>query len=216
MDPVRNASTRFAALSALFDSTTRRHLADRGVAPGWHCLEVGGGSGSIATWLSERVGPTGRVTVTDVDDPVSGAHQAAECRGALSRHHTRLAAGAGLRSHSYADGAHAPAGARPGAGSPARPHSSREGGSFAKNSTAVRTSQPGVCPGEIALKTHEAMGRLHHDQGVAPHYGTAAVWPLARDGSHRPRRGSAPGDGAVRDRGAPHCCAPATNGAVVP
>src|SRR4051794_15139304 len=66
MDSVRNASIRFAALSALFDSTTRRHLADRGVASGWHCLEVGGGSGSIATWLGERVGPTGRVTVTDV------------------------------------------------------------------------------------------------------------------------------------------------------
>ena len=30
---------------------------------------------------------------------------------------------------------------------------------------------PTMSPGEIALKTHEAMGRLHHDQGVAPHYG---------------------------------------------
>jgi hypothetical protein len=48
MDLVRNASIRFAALSALFDSSTMRHLADRGVAPGWHCLEVGGGGGSIA------------------------------------------------------------------------------------------------------------------------------------------------------------------------
>jgi hypothetical protein len=28
-----------------------------------------------------------------------------------------------------------------------------------------------VSPGEILLKTHEAMGQVHHDQGVAPRYG---------------------------------------------
>ncbi len=67
MDPARNASVRFAALSALFDSSSRRHLADRGVAPRWHCLEVGGGGELIAEWLSSRVGAAGRVVVTDVD-----------------------------------------------------------------------------------------------------------------------------------------------------
>jgi SAM-dependent methyltransferase len=67
LDPVVNASTRFAALSALFDSGTRRRVLDRGLAPGWLCLEVGAGGGSIARWLSARVGAAGRVVVTDID-----------------------------------------------------------------------------------------------------------------------------------------------------
>jgi SAM-dependent methyltransferase len=63
----KETPARFAALSAMFDSGTIRHLGDRGVGRGWDCLEVGGGSGSIATWLADRVGPTGRVLVTDID-----------------------------------------------------------------------------------------------------------------------------------------------------
>jgi len=58
---------RFAALGELFDPGTIRHLEARGVRRGWHCLEVGGGGGSIAAWLSERVGPAGRVVVTDTN-----------------------------------------------------------------------------------------------------------------------------------------------------
>src|SRR6185369_16697042 len=67
LDSVSNAAARFAALSAIFDAGTRRHLLDRGLVPGCHCLEVGGGGGSIASWLSERAGDAGRVLVTDVD-----------------------------------------------------------------------------------------------------------------------------------------------------
>jgi SAM-dependent methyltransferase len=67
VDPVANASTRFAALSTLFDPATKEHLLDRGLAPGWRCLEVGAGGGSIARWLSERVGSTGRVLATDIE-----------------------------------------------------------------------------------------------------------------------------------------------------
>ena len=67
LDIVANAAARFAALSALFDPGTQRHLLDRGLAPGWRCLDVGAGGGSIARWLSERVGATGRVVATDVD-----------------------------------------------------------------------------------------------------------------------------------------------------
>jgi SAM-dependent methyltransferase len=63
----REAPIRFAALSALFDPGTIRHLQERGVGRGWHCLEVGGGGGSIASWLADRVGPTGRVVTTDID-----------------------------------------------------------------------------------------------------------------------------------------------------
>ena len=61
------AGERFVALSALFDIGTIRSLEDRGVSTGWHCLEVGGGGGSIAAWLSERVGPRGSVVVTDIN-----------------------------------------------------------------------------------------------------------------------------------------------------
>jgi SAM-dependent methyltransferase len=63
----REAPIRFAQLSALFDPGTMRHLQERGVGPGWHCLEVGAGGGSIASWLADRVGPTGRVLATDID-----------------------------------------------------------------------------------------------------------------------------------------------------
>ena len=63
----KQAPARFRALSAMFDAGTIRHLEDRGVAPGWRCLEVGGGGGSVAKWLSTRVGEVGRVLVTDID-----------------------------------------------------------------------------------------------------------------------------------------------------
>jgi SAM-dependent methyltransferase len=58
---------RFSALSSLFDRGTIRHLEDRGVCESWRCLEVGGGGGSIASWLANRVGPTGYVVATDID-----------------------------------------------------------------------------------------------------------------------------------------------------
>ena len=61
------AAQRFAALAELFDSGTVRHLDKCGVSRGWACLEVGGGGGSIAQWLSNRVGPSGHVLVTDID-----------------------------------------------------------------------------------------------------------------------------------------------------
>lgn len=61
------AATRFSALAAIFDPGTIRHLTEIGVASGWHCLEIGAGGGSIATWLCERTGGNGRVLATDID-----------------------------------------------------------------------------------------------------------------------------------------------------
>lgn len=61
------AATRLGALAESFDEATRFFLSARGVRAGWHCLEVGGGAGSIAAWLAERVSPGGRVLVTDID-----------------------------------------------------------------------------------------------------------------------------------------------------
>ena len=61
------AASRLAVLAEVFDPGTIRHLAARGVGPGWRCLEIGGGLGSITRWLSGRVGAQGRVLTTDID-----------------------------------------------------------------------------------------------------------------------------------------------------
>ncbi len=63
----RETPVRFDALSAIYDRTTIQHLENIGIGPGWKCLEVGGGGGSIGAWLAARVGPTGHVLVTDLD-----------------------------------------------------------------------------------------------------------------------------------------------------
>lgn len=61
------ASVRFAGLDATFDPSTTRYLTGVGVSEGWVCWELGAGSGSIARWLAEQVGPTGSVLATDID-----------------------------------------------------------------------------------------------------------------------------------------------------
>ena len=61
------AERPYRELSALYDAQTTRHIEQRGIEEGWHCLEVGGGAGSIASWLCTRVGPTGRVLATDIE-----------------------------------------------------------------------------------------------------------------------------------------------------
>jgi len=80
----RKARERLSGLETVFDPGTIRHLADRGVGAGWRCLEIGGGGGSIAAWLSERVGPTGRVLATDIDtrflEPLVADHPNLEVR----------------------------------------------------------------------------------------------------------------------------------------
>jgi predicted O-methyltransferase YrrM len=58
---------RLGGLSVQFDPVTVRHLTAVGVAPGWRCLEIGAGAGSIARWLASTVGPAGRVVATDRD-----------------------------------------------------------------------------------------------------------------------------------------------------
>jgi SAM-dependent methyltransferase len=58
---------RLQAIAATFDPGTRRHLSATGLGPGWRCLEVGGGTGTVAEWLCDQVGPSGQVVVTDLD-----------------------------------------------------------------------------------------------------------------------------------------------------
>jgi SAM-dependent methyltransferase len=57
---------RLGGMEALLDPGTKRVIDSLGIAPGWRCLEVGAGAGSIAHWMGERVGPEGAVLATDV------------------------------------------------------------------------------------------------------------------------------------------------------
>jgi len=49
------------------DVCTVRYLEEIAVSRGWRCLEVGGGKGTIAEWLCQRVGTAGHVVATDLD-----------------------------------------------------------------------------------------------------------------------------------------------------
>jgi SAM-dependent methyltransferase len=56
---------RLDLLEQIYDPTSRRRRSL--LEPGWRCLEVGAGRGSMAVWLAEQVGPTGHVVATDLD-----------------------------------------------------------------------------------------------------------------------------------------------------
>jgi SAM-dependent methyltransferase len=166
MDPIANAAARFAALSALFDRRTTRHLLDRGLAPDWHCLEVGGGGGSIARWLSDRVGDAGRVLVTDIDTGFLDALELPHLE--VVRHDVTcdpLPERAFDLVHTRMVLIHLPerddvlrrlvTALKPG------------GWLVCEEFDAVSSPpDPAVSPGEVVLKTHQAMGRLNDERGV--------------------------------------------------
>lgn len=58
---------RLAALEAVFDPCSRRCIQELDPEPGWRCLEVGAGGGSMAEWLCSVVGPQGEVVATDLE-----------------------------------------------------------------------------------------------------------------------------------------------------
>ncbi|HEX9776034.1 MAG TPA: methyltransferase domain-containing protein [Actinomycetota bacterium] len=58
---------RLRYLEQWLDPGTFRHLKDLGLGAGSQCLEVGGGHGSVARGMADRVGGNGRVLVTDID-----------------------------------------------------------------------------------------------------------------------------------------------------
>jgi len=166
VDPVTNAATRFGALSAIFDRATRRYLIDRQLTEGWQCLEVGGGGGSIASWLSERVGDTGRVVVTDIDTRFLETLKSPNLE--VLRHDIRcdlLPQGVFDLVHTRMVLIHLPernvvlkrlaAALKPGGWLMCE--------EFDSDSLP---SDPALSPGEIVLKTHQAMGRLNDVRGV--------------------------------------------------
>jgi SAM-dependent methyltransferase len=78
------AARRMRVLAHLYDTTTRRVLSETGIADGWHCLEIGGGGGSVAHWMAERVAPGGSVLCTDLDPRHIAAPQLPNLR--IERH----------------------------------------------------------------------------------------------------------------------------------
>jgi len=64
-DPV--AAERLKLLSAVLDEFTISRLSSLGDLAGRRCLELGAGNGSIAGWLADQAGPSGRVLATDIN-----------------------------------------------------------------------------------------------------------------------------------------------------
>ncbi|HUZ76445.1 MAG TPA: methyltransferase [Chloroflexota bacterium] len=75
---------RIQAAEELLDGGTIRVLAGLGLAPGWRCLEVGAGGGSIARWLAGRMNPSGEVVATDLN---TQAFDSGAVPGLLARRH---------------------------------------------------------------------------------------------------------------------------------
>ncbi|MCA1844995.1 MAG: methyltransferase domain-containing protein [Actinobacteria bacterium] len=62
-----HAQSRLRSLERIYDPGSTRRLQALGVGPGWRCLEVGAGGGSITRWLCSKVGAAGRVMAVDLD-----------------------------------------------------------------------------------------------------------------------------------------------------
>jgi len=58
---------RLGLFEELLDPLTLQRLITIGVAPGWRCLLVGAGRGSLVPRLADIVGPKGQVVATDRD-----------------------------------------------------------------------------------------------------------------------------------------------------
>jgi SAM-dependent methyltransferase len=56
---------RLTLLEQIFDPFTLRQLGSLDIRPGWKCLEVGAGAGSVARWMAGRAGGE-NVVVTDL------------------------------------------------------------------------------------------------------------------------------------------------------
>jgi SAM-dependent methyltransferase len=87
LQPNETERRRLQVIGEVWDANTFGHLADLGIAEGWRCMEAGAGEGSVARWLSGRVGSSGRVVATDVDTRFLDLRGAAN--GAVIQHDLR-------------------------------------------------------------------------------------------------------------------------------
>jgi SAM-dependent methyltransferase len=68
LDPGWHAErARLDSLTALYDPGSLAVSEQLGLGPGWRCLDVGAGTGTLALALAERVAPTGTVVALDID-----------------------------------------------------------------------------------------------------------------------------------------------------
>jgi len=58
---------RLKLMSVMLDPHTLFRIEELGLAPGWRCLEIGAGNGSVSRALCERVGERGRVVAVDLE-----------------------------------------------------------------------------------------------------------------------------------------------------
>jgi SAM-dependent methyltransferase len=69
---------RLDSMTALFDPGTLAICERLGLTPGWRCLDVGAGTGTLAQALAERVAPSGTVVAVDFStrflEPLAGPH----------------------------------------------------------------------------------------------------------------------------------------------
>ena len=57
---------RLEALAAVMDPFTFHQLDRIGIQPGWRCLEVGAGLGTVSQWIAKQLGDDGEVLCTDL------------------------------------------------------------------------------------------------------------------------------------------------------
>jgi SAM-dependent methyltransferase len=79
-DQVAREQDRLRFLARVRDPSTRETLERVGITAGWRCCDVGSGAGTIAAWMADRVGPTGRVLSVDVDTRFQEPHAGVEVR----------------------------------------------------------------------------------------------------------------------------------------
>lgn len=167
----REARTRFEKLSTIYDRGTFRHLEDLGVGSGWRCLEIGGGSGTVAKWLADRVGSTGHVVTTDLDtrflEPLKGPNLEV-CRHDIGTDHLPNAAFDLI--HTRLVLMHVP---ERDAALAQMISSLKPGGWLLTEEYDSCSVQPDpvASPAERILETHLAMQRLLEDNGVDRRYG---------------------------------------------
>ena len=65
--PAEQELQRLQHLARRLNPGTQRCLRERGIGPGWRCLEVGAAEGSMSRWLAQQVEPGGRVVAADID-----------------------------------------------------------------------------------------------------------------------------------------------------
>jgi SAM-dependent methyltransferase len=161
---------RFSALTTVFDPGTIRHLENIRVSTGWHCLEVGGGGGSIAAWLAKRVVPNGHVLVTDIDTRFLESMNLPNVE--VRRHNIAkdpLPEAAFDLVHSRLVLLHVPEREKALARMIA---ALKPGGWLIDEEFDASTSpDPSMNPGEVLLKTHLAMTRIMADRGVNRDFG---------------------------------------------